>query len=108
MTVRPSAGFLVAEPFLADHTWFDVKVDGRWIPADPFFLNTLHHWGVLDSDEWPLHVAPRNVLWRLSSTMTANALVRHAGGIAAISLSASWRTGGETTTPASGEPTESR
>ncbi|MEU9095147.1 transglutaminase domain-containing protein [Streptomyces sp. NPDC048428] len=96
-TARPAYGYFLGIPFPAPHAWFEVQVGGQWVGADPFFLNTLHQWGVLDARAWPLTHSPRNALWRTGLTSPSTApshapLVLHRGLPAPASLMARWRT----------------
>lgn len=91
MSTRPASGFFVGAPFPAWHVWFEVLVGDRWIAADPFFLNTLAGWGLIDADDWPLDHSPRNVLLRVMSSASYGAsLVKHNGEDLHISVMARW------------------
>ncbi|MFB8033703.1 transglutaminase domain-containing protein [Streptomyces sp. NPDC056004] len=95
-TARAAQGYFLGIPFPAPHAWFEVRVGRRWVAADPFFLNTLHQWGVMDARTWPLTHSPRNVFWRTGVTPPATApahtpLVLHLGRPAPASLMARWK-----------------
>lgn len=91
MTVRPASGFFLGTPFPARHVWFEVRSGDRWVPADPFFMRTLAQWGVVRPEDWPLDRSPRNVLWRLSSSVSVNVpLVTHGDHIAPTGVVARW------------------
>jgi hypothetical protein len=65
LEARPSEGFFVAEPYATWHSWVEFRVDSEWVAADPFMLNSLARWGIIDPRTWPLHRSPQSVLWRL-------------------------------------------
>ena len=75
--VRQASGYFVGSPFLVPHIWLEIDVSGRWVAADPFFLQTLAHWGVVDADHWPPARSPRNVLWRVRSDHEPEPLIKH-------------------------------
>ncbi|MBE1485544.1 transglutaminase domain-containing protein [Plantactinospora soyae] len=78
LTTRVASGFFVGVPFPAPHAWLEIAVGDRWVPVDPFFLNTLHRWDFLSVDAERLRRSPRNVLWRLgTSAGLGSPLVRH-------------------------------
>ncbi|MFJ5309586.1 transglutaminase domain-containing protein [Streptomyces sp. NPDC088350] len=77
LVVRQASGYFVGAPFLVPHTWLEVNVNGRWIAADPYFLQTLGRWGVVDAESWPPDRSPRNVLWRVRSDLNKEQLVKH-------------------------------
>jgi hypothetical protein len=61
------------------------------VAADPFFLETLRGWGVVDEGDWPIDQAPRNILWRLRSAPSINEpFVTHHGREALVSVWAQW------------------
>jgi hypothetical protein len=89
--VRSAAGFFIGAPFPARHVWFEVRSCDQWIPADPFFLDTLARWGVLSAEDWPLDHSPRNVLIRLEATDSIGApLVLHGDQPAPVTVVARW------------------
>jgi hypothetical protein len=91
LTVRPASGFFLGAPFPARHVWFEVLVGDAWAPADPFFLDTLVRWGVIQPQDWPLTRSPRNVLLRLESSESVDmSLVMHGPRIAPVALLAQW------------------
>ncbi|OON81417.1 hypothetical protein B1H18_08865 [Streptomyces tsukubensis] len=77
LVVRQASGYFVGVPFLVPHIWLDVDVNGQWIAADPFFLQTLAHWGVVEPHVWPPERSPRNVLWRIRNDHKEEQLIRH-------------------------------
>lgn len=94
LAVRPAAGLLVGVPFPARHVWFEVLVGHRWMPADPFFLNTLTCWGLMRGEEWPLNHSPRNILVRLATLPTVGGpLILHDGQPARVRVQARWTPG---------------
>jgi Transglutaminase-like superfamily len=98
LTTRVASGFFVGVPFPAPHAWLEIAVGDRWVPIDPFFLNTLQRWEFLPADEEALRRSPRNVLWRLGTAEELGApLVRHRlpgaedSTAAPFGLAAQWR-----------------
>ncbi|WP_217213927.1 transglutaminase domain-containing protein [Streptomyces sp. AC550_RSS872] len=78
LVARPAAGLLMAPPLSAWHAWIEFPIDGSWTAADPFFLNTLQCWGVIDPVEWPLSVSPGPAFFHLDATDSLNSpLVLH-------------------------------
>ncbi|WP_405825415.1 hypothetical protein OG241_48485 [Streptomyces sp. NBC_01390] len=77
LVVRQASGYFVGTPFLVPHIWLDVDVNGQWIAADPFFLQTLARWGVVNPEDWPTTRSPRNVLWRIRSDHFEEPLIQH-------------------------------
>ncbi|MER7279805.1 transglutaminase domain-containing protein [Dactylosporangium sp. NPDC000244] len=77
LVVRQASGYFVGSPFLVPHMWLEVDVDGRWVAADPFFLNTLARWGVVNAADWPPTRSPRNVLWRIRGDHEEEPLIKH-------------------------------
>jgi hypothetical protein len=77
LVVRQASGYFVGAPFLVPHIWLDVDVNGQWIAADPFFLQTLARWGVVNPEDWPPTRSPRNVLWRIRSDHFEEPLMQH-------------------------------
>ncbi|MDF3290274.1 transglutaminase domain-containing protein [Streptomyces silvisoli] len=70
LPAQPASGYFVAGPFPIPHAWFEIGVGKRWYAADPYWLNTLHRWGIADPDRWPLNSSPRGLLWRLDRILT--------------------------------------
>ncbi|HEY0001747.1 MAG TPA: transglutaminase domain-containing protein [Actinoplanes sp.] len=66
LPVRPAIGYLMAPPYPQAHGWIEFKEEGRWWPADPFLLNALAGWGIVDPGLWPPDRSPEGLLWRLS------------------------------------------
>jgi hypothetical protein len=67
LPVRSAEGLLVVGPNPTRHSWLEFKTDGEWVAADPFILNALAEWGIVDRREWPPTRSPQSVLWRLSA-----------------------------------------
>lgn len=68
LPVRSAEGLFMARPYAFQHRWIELEEDGTWIAADPFFLQALGRWGIVDADVWPPHRSPQSVLWRLHAT----------------------------------------
>ncbi|MFF9350159.1 transglutaminase domain-containing protein [Streptomyces sp. NPDC014734] len=89
---RPAAGFFLGAPFPCTHAWFEVRVGERWQAADPFFLDTLHHWGILSPEDWPLTRSPKRIVWRIESEHELSMpLIRHGKRPMAAAVAARWR-----------------
>jgi hypothetical protein len=92
LTVRPASGYFVGAPFPGRHVWFEILLDDTWVPADPFFLDTLARWGVVRPSAWPLTRSPRNVLVRLETSDSVDSgLVTHQGRTAPLTIVARWQ-----------------
>jgi hypothetical protein len=98
LTTRTASGYFVGAPFPTPHAWLEVAVGDRWLPADPFYLNTLRRWGILPAEDGRLRRSPRNLFWRLRDSADIDApLVRHhrqgsAEGVTApVVVAAQWR-----------------
>ena len=63
LPVRPTAGYFVAPPYATVHVWLEFQVDGHWRSADPFLLNALNRWGIVNPEQWPPHRSPQGLLW---------------------------------------------
>jgi hypothetical protein len=63
LELRKAAGLFLAYPLATRHNWVEFLDGGRWVPADPFTLQSLAEWRAVDSEEWPAHRAPQGVLW---------------------------------------------
>ncbi|MFD8462697.1 transglutaminase domain-containing protein [Streptomyces antimycoticus] len=86
LAARQASGYFVGSPFLVAHVWLEVDFNDRWVAADPFFLMTLGHWGVVDPDGWPPFRSPRNVLWRLRGDQLQENLIMHDGQAVPVTL----------------------
>jgi hypothetical protein len=88
---RPASGFFIGAPFPCTHAWFDLWVDERWIAADPFFLHTLHRWGILSPADWPVRRSPQGIVWRLELAHELTMpLVRHGNSPMQAVMAARW------------------
>ncbi|MDH6145166.1 MULTISPECIES: hypothetical protein [Kitasatospora] len=75
-----ACGFFLGLPFPAPHAWLEVRTEDGWCAADPFFLGTLHGWGVLDPHDWPVRRSPRQLLWRTGVEFSSHVpLLTHNG-----------------------------
>lgn len=83
--VRQATGLFLSRPFANRHFWIEFQDQGRWLPADPFFLMVLHRWGVLDETRWPPNRSPLGAFWKLDIPLD-DTLVTHRGGAAASFL----------------------
>ncbi|MDG4792803.1 hypothetical protein [Micromonospora sp. WMMD1082] len=82
--VRAATGLCLSRPFANRHHWLELRdAEGRWWPADPFFLRTLVGWGLLD-DDWPAHRSPAGAYWRVDVGLDVPFL-RHLGATAGAS-----------------------
>ncbi|MDW5324831.1 transglutaminase domain-containing protein [Plantactinospora sp. KLBMP9567] len=77
LPVRSTAGYFVAPPYATVHVWLEFQVDGDWLPADPFLLNALNRWGIVDPGQWPPHRSPQGLLWSVHDEFIE--LLRHNG-----------------------------
>ncbi|WP_369174956.1 transglutaminase domain-containing protein [Streptomyces sp. R28] len=88
---RPAAGFFIGAPFPCTHAWFEIRIDDRWIAADPFFLNTLHHWNILDPEDWPVTRSPHSIVWPLEEAHELTMpLARHGNTPVKAVMTARW------------------
>lgn len=62
--VRMVAGIIMSVPFLITHEWIQLEINGHWISLDPFFLNSLARWQIIDSEIWPPDLPVDDVYWR--------------------------------------------
>jgi hypothetical protein len=77
---RPAVGLFVSVPYSVMHVWLEIHVSDGWKHADPFFLNSLARWGVIQLSDWPLSHSPRSAFFRLASgTILDEPLVWHEG-----------------------------
>lgn len=91
VNARPAAGLFLGALFPFRHIWIEVEVGGRWVAADPFFLETLRSWRVVDGEDWPVDQSPRDILWRLRSAPSIDEpFVTHRGRETPVSVSAQW------------------
>ncbi|MER5352900.1 hypothetical protein ABT093_21530 [Kitasatospora sp. NPDC002551] len=89
IATRPACGFFLGLPFPAPHSWLEVRTGDGWAAADPFFLATLHGWGVLDPQDWPVRGSPRQLLWRTGAEFRSHVpLLTHDGRPAAVRVTA--------------------
>lgn len=78
--VRCASGLFLSRPFSNRHFWVEFLIDDEWMPADPFFLDVLARWGLLDPARWPPHRVPMGALWPLEFDYLDEPLVTHTGG----------------------------
>lgn len=91
VVARPAAGLFIGALFPFEHSWIELEVEHRWVPVDPFFLDTLGRWGLVDPEVWPSNRSPRNILWRLRSALwLGEPFVTHCGLEVPVSMSARW------------------
>lgn len=83
LTARRSFGLFVAAPYSTPHHWFDLHLDGDWVPFDPHLLNALTGWGLLQAGEWPSHRSIGDAVWHLGDEEFQ--IARHSGMSASIS-----------------------
>src|SRR6202034_1241357 len=76
--VREARGLFVSVPYSSPHSWLEVNVEGSWHHADPFFLNALAGWGVVDRREWPPTHSPQFLVLHLASGPVVP-MIRHRG-----------------------------
>jgi hypothetical protein len=71
IVARMAYGLLLATPFSTPHTWVEIRVGDRWVPADPLLVRLLAEHAALDSSVWPPIRSPGAVLLRLAERETA-------------------------------------
>lgn len=86
LTARPACGFFISV-FPDYHVWPEIQANDDWKAADPFFLNTLREWEVVDPESWPLLRSPRRVLWRMAARSSYLPFIMHNERRAKVSLS---------------------
>jgi hypothetical protein len=80
LAARPASGFFMASPFPMRHVWVEFEIAGSWVTADPFLLQSLDRWAIVDGKHWPVYRSPPGLLWRLQSADSIGTpLVLHAG-----------------------------
>jgi hypothetical protein len=80
LAARPASGFFMASPFPMRHVWVEFETAGSWVTADPFLLQSLERWGIVDGKQWPIYRSPLGLLWKLQSTYSIDTpLVLHSG-----------------------------
>jgi hypothetical protein len=80
LAARPASGFFMASPFPMRHTWAEFETAGSWVTADPFLLQSLERWGIVNGKQWPVYRSLPGLLWKLQSTYSQGTpLVLHAG-----------------------------
>lgn len=80
VAVRGATGLCLSRPFANRHCWLELRQAGRWLPADPFFLNALAGWGLLDGTAWPPHRCPAGAYWRLEVGVDEPVVTHRAAG----------------------------
>ncbi len=73
--MRVAAGYFVVPPYASVHVWPEVRDEDRWLPADPFLLQSLARWSIIDPAKWPPNRSPQGLLWRISDEYLE--LIRH-------------------------------
>ena len=68
---RMAYGLLLATPFSTPHRWVEIRVDDRWVPADPLLIALLTEHAALDGSVWPSIRSPGAILLRLAERETA-------------------------------------
>jgi hypothetical protein len=75
---RPAVGLFVSVPYSVMHVWLEIRAGDGWKHADPFFLNSLARWGMIQLSDWPLSRSPRSAFFHLvSGTVLDEPLVWH-------------------------------
>jgi hypothetical protein len=64
---RPAIGLFVSVPYSVRHVWLQIRVGDDWKHADPFFLNSLARWEIIQRDDWPLSRSPQSAVFHLAS-----------------------------------------
>jgi len=54
LEARIGRGLLMSLPYSTPHTWPEVRVGERWVPADPLMLGLMRNFGGLDPAAWPV------------------------------------------------------
>lgn len=67
LNTRLAAGLLLSRPAAAWHWWMKIQCGGAWYAADPFLLQTLADWGVVDAAVWPPDRSPDPLFWELAN-----------------------------------------
>ncbi|GAA0572099.1 hypothetical protein GCM10010172_65790 [Paractinoplanes ferrugineus] len=65
LPVRTAVGYFVAPPYATPHAWIECQLEDAWWPADPFLLNALIRWQIIDPSRWPVNRSPQALLWPL-------------------------------------------
>jgi len=65
VAVRGATGLLLGKPVASRHFWVEFRDKDRWLPADPFLLNALTHWRILDPASWPPDRSLLGAVWKL-------------------------------------------
>lgn len=68
LPVRIARGLIMGVPFLLAHEWVEVKVGRKWVSIDPFFLDALARWRIIDSQSWPSDKPVGEVYWPFHET----------------------------------------
>jgi hypothetical protein len=80
LAARPASGFFMAAPFPMRHVWVEFETAGSWVSADPFLMQSLERWRIVDGKQWPAYRSPPGLLWRLQSSDSIDTpLMLHAG-----------------------------
>jgi hypothetical protein len=87
LVARPAVGIFTSVPFSIRHVWLEFFVANTWLQADPFFLDTLSKWGLIDVKDWPLSCSPLAAMFRLGSTSLMDApMILHGSSMALWSI----------------------
>jgi hypothetical protein len=65
LPLRKAEGLFVVYPYATRHCWPEYQAGDEWIAFDPFMLNALARWNVIDPREWPPTRSTQSALWRL-------------------------------------------
>lgn len=65
LEARLGSGILVSVPYSTPHTWAELRVGERWVPADPLMVGLMRDHGGLDRGRWPLDRSLGPLLARL-------------------------------------------
>ncbi len=86
IAARSCGGYLMNSPFPLPHGWIEVRHEGAWVPADPFYLSCLARMGLVDPAVWPVDRSPRGLLWKLSESTSELPLIAHDGQTVAATV----------------------
>jgi hypothetical protein len=80
IVARPAMGLFVSVPYSVQHVWLEISTREGWKQADPFFLNSLARWGLIQLSDWPLSCSPQFAIFRIApDVLLDEPLILHRG-----------------------------